>query len=266
MIGIDVYDTVLVLRTPEAVQAFTRAKLSLGAELSVAAGPLGSGQGVDMGFNDKSPAWMYVKSKGLYAGIAMDGTIVVERGDENERYYGRRVKVTELTGGQIPRPRGRPGLDGLVATIEMAEGKANVREDLIPHGPPPSELAQGGEPSSPPAVSIGQPGSSRLVPSRSSSRPGSKSPPLPPRRSQGSMPSPQFYPPSPQPAPVPSSLSQPERQSDPFSDPPATHTTTSQQEPASSQIPLDDPPPYSDEDITLADNRDQKTGRPQDGY
>ena len=150
MIGIDVYDTILVLRTPEAVQAFTKPKLSLGAELSVAAGPHGTGQGVDMGLNDKWPAWMYVKSQGLYAGIALDGTIVIERGDENEKYYGRRAKVTELIAGRVPFPRGRPGLDGLVAAIEIVEGKMNIREDLISYGPPPSELVQGA-PSNPPS-------------------------------------------------------------------------------------------------------------------
>ena len=256
MIGIDVYDTILVLRTSEAVQAFTRAKLSLGAELSVAAGPLGSGQGVDMGFNDKSPAWMYVKSKGFYAGIALDGTIVIERGDENEKYYGRRVKVTELTGGRIPLPRGRPGLDGLVATIEMAEGKANVREDLIPHGPAPSELAQGDESSIPPAISVSpRPSPSRPVPMVSTSRPGSQSTPLPPQCSQGNIHSPQFHPSSPQPSSPPS----PEHQSDPFSDPPETHVDTLPQEPAPAQIPLDEPPPYSEFDIP-AFNRDQNTG------
>ena len=254
MIGIDVYDTILVLRTPEAIQAFTRPKLSLGAELSVAAGPLGSGKGLDMGFNDKSPAWMYVKSKGLYAGIALDGTIVIERGDENEKYYGRRVMVTELTGGRIPLPHDRPGLYGLVATIEMAEGKANVREDLIPYGSPPSELAR------PPVISVNsQPSTSRPIASISTLRPGSQLPPLPPRRSQGSIHSLSFYSHSPQPAPAPSSPPHLVRQNDPFSDPLETHAATPPQQPFSAQIPLDNPPPYSDIDIP-ADGRDRRTG------
>jgi len=131
MIGIDIYDTVLILRTKEAVDAFAHPKVSIGAEISVAAGPLGSGGALDMGFKDKAPAWAYTKSKGFYAGVALDGTIVIERKDENERFYGRRIKAEELIRGEVRRPR---STDGLIAAIEMAEGR-QPREEWIPSGP-----------------------------------------------------------------------------------------------------------------------------------
>jgi hypothetical protein len=73
-----------------------------------------------MGFKDKSPAWAYTKSKGFYAGVALDGTVVIERNDENERFYGRKIKAAELIRGEARRP---PGADGLIAAIEVAEGK-----------------------------------------------------------------------------------------------------------------------------------------------
>lgn len=124
LIGLDIYDTLLVLRTQEAVNAFTRPKLSLGAELSVAAGPLGSGVAVDMGITDRAPAWVYTKSKGFYAGVQVDGTVVIERNDENERVYGRKVGVGELIRGEVERVGGRgPGERRLVAAIEVAEGR-----------------------------------------------------------------------------------------------------------------------------------------------
>lgn len=135
MIGIDVYDTVLVLRTQKAVETFAHPKVSLGAELSVAAGPYGNGGAMDVG-TDGSPAWAYTKSKGFYAGVQVDGTIIIERNDENARFYGRKVKAAELIAGGIPRPR---STDGLVQTIEMAEGKQTTG-DRIPTGPPPSDL------------------------------------------------------------------------------------------------------------------------------
>ena len=47
--GADVYDVVLILRNRRAVKAFANPKVSLGAELSVAAGPLGAGAIVDSG-------------------------------------------------------------------------------------------------------------------------------------------------------------------------------------------------------------------------
>jgi lipid-binding SYLF domain-containing protein len=163
LIGIDIYDTVLVLRTKEAVDAFTHPKVSIGAELSVAAGPLGSGGALDMGFRDKAPAWAYTKSKGLYAGVALDGTIVVERKDENERFYGRRVRAEELINGTVQRP---PSTDGLIATIEMAEGRQTGRK-WVPIAPIYER-----------AVSVG-------FPTPLSGNPGGP-PPLPPRRSAAS--------------------------------------------------------------------------------
>lgn len=133
LIGIDIYDTVLVLRTQEAVNAFARPKISIGAELSIAAGPIGSGGAVDMGFKDKSPAWVYTKSKGLYAGIQLDGSVVIERSDENERFYGRKIKAAELIQGHVKRPM---NTDALVVTIEIAEGTkgawAEMMEDPVP--------------------------------------------------------------------------------------------------------------------------------------
>jgi len=72
--GIDVYDAVLVLRNRKAVDAFTRAKISLGAELAVVAGPVGHGAALDMGV-ELAPILSYTKSKGVYGGLQLDGTV-----------------------------------------------------------------------------------------------------------------------------------------------------------------------------------------------
>lgn len=78
------YDVVLILRTPAAVQAFTHARVSLGAELSVSAGPLGAGHTLESSIDKSpSPVWSYMKSKGAYAGIGLEGTVIIERNDEN---------------------------------------------------------------------------------------------------------------------------------------------------------------------------------------
>lgn len=70
--GIDVYDVVLILRNRKAVNAFTNPKLSLGAEISVAAGETGAGAMVDTGI-EIAPVLSFVKGKGIYGGIQLDG-------------------------------------------------------------------------------------------------------------------------------------------------------------------------------------------------
>lgn len=57
------YDVVLLLRKPEALRAFEHPKVSIGGELSVAAGPVGNGAMLDTGI-EAAPCWSYTKSKG----------------------------------------------------------------------------------------------------------------------------------------------------------------------------------------------------------
>lgn len=90
MLGIDVYNAILVLRTDEAVKGFRTHNLTLGSELGIAAGPLG-GAGVsgEMGLKSphKAPIFSYVQSRGFYAGISLVGQAFLDRFDENERVY-----------------------------------------------------------------------------------------------------------------------------------------------------------------------------------
>lgn len=58
--GIDVYDCVLVLRNRKAVEAFARPKISLGAEVAIAAGPVGNGFVLDAGV-ELAPVLVYTK-------------------------------------------------------------------------------------------------------------------------------------------------------------------------------------------------------------
>lgn len=76
--GIDVYDCILVLRDPRAVQGFFGHKFTLGAEIGVAAGPYGSGASIESG-KEKAAVFSYIRSKGLYAGIEITGTVSLRR-------------------------------------------------------------------------------------------------------------------------------------------------------------------------------------------
>lgn len=117
LIGIDVYDVVLILRTQRAVDSFTSPKLSLGAELSIAAGPQGAGAMLETGI-EASPAWSYTKSKGFYAGIQLDGNIIVERKDENARFYNRPgIKAKDILYGGAFHPK---SCENLIRIIEKA--------------------------------------------------------------------------------------------------------------------------------------------------
>ncbi|KAM7187674.1 Family of unknown function (DUF500) domain containing protein [Naviculisporaceae sp. PSN 640] len=134
MVGLDIYDCVCVLRTREAVAAFMRpGRLSLGGELALAAGPIGLGTSVEAALGkDSKPVWSYMKSRGFYAGLQADGTVVIARPDANAAFYGARVTPEQILRGDVPRlsdkdrrdPKMWPeGARGLMEVLQIAEGK-----------------------------------------------------------------------------------------------------------------------------------------------
>lgn len=71
------------------------------------------------------PVFSYVKSRGFYAGIQVDGTVVVERKDANAAFYGTPLAVQQILQGQVP-PQGPQGMwpsgaRGLLETLRGAE-------------------------------------------------------------------------------------------------------------------------------------------------
>jgi SH3 domain-containing YSC84-like protein 1 len=159
LVGLDIYDCVCVLRTEEAVRAFTRPRLSLGGELSVVAGPIGAGGSIEGAVGGGKPVWSYMKSRGFYAGVQADGTVVIERPDANAAFYGHKIKVVDILKGDIGHPNIVAGPAGdldteghlmwprgahmLYDVLKAAEGQ-KVDESVwaeVGTGPTPGDLA-----------------------------------------------------------------------------------------------------------------------------
>lgn len=137
--GVDIYDTVLVINNYQALEAFTRLRCTLGTELGVVAGPVGVGGELDMEIHKKpAPVWSYVKSRGLYAGIALAGNAVIERTDENAKFYGYEVSAKEILGGKVRHPPLRE-YQILMDTLKAAQGD-QIDENLLPAGEAPSDF------------------------------------------------------------------------------------------------------------------------------
>ncbi|KLJ05625.1 hypothetical protein EMPG_09334 [Blastomyces silverae] len=133
--GVDIYDCVVVINTYEALEAFKAVRCTLGGELSAVAGPFGVGGAVESEVHKRrAPVWTYLKSRGVYAGVQIDGTIVIERSDENERFYGERIGVADILAGKAKNPPASIGT--LLETIKAAQGDTDVDETMLP---PPGE-------------------------------------------------------------------------------------------------------------------------------
>ena len=93
-------DVVLVFATPRSVENFARGKFTLGADASVAAGPVGRQGEAAAGIN--AEIYSYSRSRGLFAGVALDGTVIAFDRKANDSYYNsNEVTTTEITTGKV---------------------------------------------------------------------------------------------------------------------------------------------------------------------
>ncbi|KAI9825091.1 MAG: hypothetical protein M1832_001411 [Thelocarpon impressellum] len=139
--GVDIYDCVLVINTQAALDALAKARCAVAGELGATAGPLGVGGLVEPELRrTPPPVYSYLKSRGLYAGVQIDGTVVVERTDENERFYReRRIRAADIFSGRSARlapPEVRP----LLQTIKAAQGDADALHGELPTEPAPGDF------------------------------------------------------------------------------------------------------------------------------
>lgn len=135
LVGVDIYDCVVVINTEKALEAFTKIRCTLGGEVSAVAGPVGVGGILETEMHKRqAPVWNYLKSRGFYAGVQIDGTVIIERGDENERFYGERISVGDILAGKV---RHLPyETRTLLATIKAAQGDSDVDESALPPSEP----------------------------------------------------------------------------------------------------------------------------------
>ncbi|KAI9709632.1 MAG: hypothetical protein M1828_002393 [Chrysothrix sp. TS-e1954] len=138
LVGIDIYDCVLVINTDEALAAFSKWRCTVGGEISAVAGPAGVGGVLETEMHKRqAPVFNYLKSRGFYAGVQIDGTVIIERNDENARFYGGKVAIADVLAGRVPSRTHE--LEMLNETLKAAQGDNNVKLSLLPSGPPPAD-------------------------------------------------------------------------------------------------------------------------------
>ncbi|KAI8983020.1 hypothetical protein BDB01DRAFT_792077 [Pilobolus umbonatus] len=108
-IGADKTESVLILNSEEAVRAFSQGgNITLGGNLSVSAGPMGAGGEASIAgdIRDKKIAsvFSYTKSKGLFAGMSIEGTGLLELQKANAKFYGKPIRAEAILNGEVSPP------------------------------------------------------------------------------------------------------------------------------------------------------------------
>lgn len=133
VIGVDVYDCVLVINSMSDLEMFTRPTITLGAHVELSVGPILSAGQTESDTRAKDAVQSvcsYVKAKGEHRAVTIDGSLVTERVAENHRFYGREVSVLEVLAGQVPQVE-FPELNTLYEVIKSAEGRVDFDAPLL---------------------------------------------------------------------------------------------------------------------------------------
>ena len=100
--GVQSTDVVLVFTTRTGVEGITGGKVTLGADASVAAGPVGRQASIATDSNFTAEVYSYSRNRGLFAGIALDGSVLsIDRGANAEFYKKPGVTASEIMDGEV---------------------------------------------------------------------------------------------------------------------------------------------------------------------
>jgi lipid-binding SYLF domain-containing protein len=136
-IGAQSTDVVLVFATKRSVEEFGRGTFTLGGSASVAAGPVGRSGEAAAGVS--AEVYSYSRTRGLFAGVAFDGTLLKFDSKANRRFYNLYdVNTAKITSGQAHKD------------------SESVRRFLAAIAT--SANATGSQPAPPPAQPVAQPG------------------------------------------------------------------------------------------------------------
>ncbi len=117
--GADASEVVLLAMTERGVSKLLSTSVKLGADVSIAAGPVGAGvRGETAGLS--ADIITFARSKGLYAGISLEGAVVATRGGLNQAYYGKPVTPTDIL---IRREASNPQAARLIQAVADMAGR-----------------------------------------------------------------------------------------------------------------------------------------------
>ena len=89
-------DFVLLVMNPKGANSILSSKVKLGADASAAAGPKGRATAADTDIMMKAEVLSYSRSRGLFAGISLEGSTLRSDGSANKKLYGRSLSAKEI--------------------------------------------------------------------------------------------------------------------------------------------------------------------------
>ncbi len=114
-IGGQATDLVLVAMNQNGLQHMLTNKFKIGADAAASAGPVGRNAQAGTDWKLNAEFLTYSRSKGLFAGINLDGTVLSQNEDDTRDFYGSNLPFKSVLGGNVPTPPDARPFVGTVA-------------------------------------------------------------------------------------------------------------------------------------------------------
>ncbi len=107
-------DLILVAMNQHGLQDMLKNKFKIGGDAAASAGPVGRNAQAGTDWKLNAEFLTYSRSKGLFAGLDLDGTVLSQNSDDTTTMYGSDIPFEKILRGGVPTP---PGAEAFVSTV-----------------------------------------------------------------------------------------------------------------------------------------------------
>jgi lipid-binding SYLF domain-containing protein len=139
--GGEAVDVVMLVMNDKGMQNLLASKFKLGAEGSVAAGPVGRQAEANTDWKMRAEVLTYSRARGVFAGLELNGAVIKQDDDDTRVLYGKAVPFKSILAGNVPAPA---GTYRFVATVskyaneaKAEQGSTDTPSKVTPPTPPP---------------------------------------------------------------------------------------------------------------------------------
>ena len=124
-IGLEGVDLVMLVMNDQGFQHLLSSKFELTGEGSVAAGPVGRHASAGTDWKMNTEMLTYSRSKGVFAGLTLEGAVVEQDNDSTHAIYGKHMLFRSILSGKVATPR---SADAFLKAVSDAGQKAKIAE------------------------------------------------------------------------------------------------------------------------------------------
>jgi lipid-binding SYLF domain-containing protein len=124
-IGVEGVDLVMLVMNDQGFQHLLSSKFELTGEGSVAAGPVGRHASAGTDWKMNTQMLTYSRSKGVFAGLTLEGAVVQQDDDSTRAIYGKNMKFRNILSGKASTPK---SADAFMKAISDAGQQARIAE------------------------------------------------------------------------------------------------------------------------------------------